>query len=136
NIEMRFVDSNVFIYHIAADPQYGGRARKILGRIEEGEEAATSTLVITQVCSYLRWKKRQETIPSFLSLLRGLTSLQKLDTRILDFEEARETHSKLKLPWSMWDDIVISEQMKRLDTQEVYSNDRDFDEIPGIERIF
>jgi predicted nucleic acid-binding protein len=51
---LRFIDSNIFVYHMADDPQYGGVAARILERVEEGEEAATSTLVIAQVGSYLR----------------------------------------------------------------------------------
>lgn len=133
---MRFVDSNVFVYHLAADPTYGQKARNLLEKIGAGEKSATSTLVITQVCSYLKWKRRQSAIPLFLSLLKTLTSLQKIETRMLDFEEARNIQTELSLPWSMWDDIVIAAQMRRLDTKEIYSNDNDFDKFPWIKRVF
>jgi len=135
-VQTRFVDSNVFLYHLAADPNYGKQARKILEKIENGEKTATSTLIVTQVCSYLKWKRKQNAIPTFLSLLKSLTSLQKNETQILDFEEARRIQSILKLPWSMWDDIVITSQMKRLNTKEIYTNDKDFDKIPWIKRTF
>ena len=98
---MRFVDSNVFVYHLAADPVYGQTARNLLEKIERGEKSATSTLVVTQVCSYLRWKGRQSVIPLFLSLLKRLTSLGKVETHILDFEEARGIQSELNLPCGM-----------------------------------
>lgn len=133
---MRFVDSNVFVYHLAADPTYGQKARNLLEKIGAGEKSATSTLVITQVCSYLKWKRRQSAIPLFLSLLKTLTSLQKIETRMLDFEEARNIQTELSLPWSMWDDIVIAAQMRRLDIKEIYSNDNDFDKFPWIKRVF
>lgn len=133
---MRFIDSNVFVYHLAADPTYGQTAKNLLEKIEAGEKSVTSTLVITQVCSYLKWKGRQNTIPLFLSLLKTLTSLQKIETHMLDFEEARSIQSELNLPWSMWDDIVIAAQMKRLNIKEICSNDNDFDKIPWIKRIF
>jgi predicted nucleic acid-binding protein len=133
---VRFVDSNVFVYHLAADPIYGQTAKNLMEKIEAGEKSATSTLVIAQVCSYLKWKKRQNIIPLFLSFLKGLTTLQKIETHILDFEEARSIQSQLNLPWSMWDDTVIAAQMKRLNLKEIYSNDNDFDEIPWIKRIF
>jgi len=55
---------------------------------------------------------------------------------MLDFEEARAIQLKLNLPWSIWDDIVIAAQMKRLDLREIYSNDNDFDKIPWIKRTF
>jgi len=40
---MRFVDSNVFIYHLAADPAYGRKAKTIIEKIESGEKTVTST---------------------------------------------------------------------------------------------
>ncbi|MEM2414888.1 MAG: type II toxin-antitoxin system VapC family toxin [Thermoproteota archaeon] len=133
---MPFVDSNVFVYHLAADPVYGKTARKIIEKIENGEESYTSTLVIAQVCSYLKWKKRQDVIPIFLTFLKGLASLQKIETSMLDFEEARSLQKQQNLPWSAWDDIVIAAQMKRINVKEIYSNDKDFDKIPWVKRIF
>jgi predicted nucleic acid-binding protein len=133
---MPFVDANVFVYHLAADQKYGEKAKKIIEKIENGEEAYVSTLVTAQVCSYLKWKKRESVIPLFLSFLKGLTSLQKIETSILDFEEARSIQQRYNLPWAMWDDIVIAAQMKRIGISEVYSNDEDFDKIPKIKRMF
>lgn len=133
---MCFIDSNMFVYHLAADPTYGQTAKNLLERIDTGEKAVTSTLVVAQVCGYLKWKGRQNAIPFFLSLLKTLTSLQKIETHILDFEEARSIQSEKNLPWSMWDDTVIAAQMKRLNIKEIYSNDNDFDKIPWIKRIF
>jgi len=133
---MRFVDSNVFVYHLAADPTHGQTAKNFMAKIEAGEKSVTSTLVVAQVCSYLNWKRRQNVIPLFLSFLKRLTCLQKVETSILDFEEARSMQLQLNLPWSMWDDTVIAAQMKRLNLKEIYSNDNDFDKIPWIKRIF
>jgi len=133
---MRFVDSNIFVYHLAADPTYGQKAKTIIEKIEKGEKTVTSTLAIAQVCSYLKWKKRQNIIPLFLSFIKGLVTLQKIQTNILDFEESRSIQLQYNLPWSMWDDIVIAAQMKRLNIKEIYSNDKDFDKIPWIKRTF
>lgn len=133
---MPFVDSNIFVYHLAADPVHGQKAKKILENIQDGEKCATSTLIITQVCSYLKWKKKHDAIPIFLSFLKRLTSLDKVETTVLDFEEARSVQSALKLSWSMWDDIVIAAQMKRLKMKEIYSNDKDFDNIQWVKRLF
>ena len=133
---MRFVDSNIFVYHLAADPTYGQRAKTIIEKIEKGEKTVTSTLAIAQVCSYLKWKKRQNIIPLFLSFIKGLVTLQKIETNILDFEESRSIQLQYNLPWSMWDDMVIAAQMKRLNIKEIYSNDKDFDKIPWIKRTF
>ena len=133
---MRFVDSNIFVYHLAADPTHGQRAKTIIEKIEKGEKTVTSTLAIAQVCSYLKWKKRQNIIPLFLSFIKGLVTLQKIETNILDFEESRSIQLQYNLSWSMWDDMVIAAQMKRLNIKEIYSNDKDFDKIPWIKRTF
>ena len=133
---MRFIDSNVFVYHMAGDPRYGSTATQIIERIEEGEEAATSTLVISQVCGYLKWKKRHDVIPSFLGFLRSLPNLVKVDTTFIDFVQAQEIRIKYSLDWKFWDDLIITVQMKRQKISEIYSNDKDFDVIPGIRRIF
>ena len=132
----RFVDSNVFVYVLAADPHYGSRAREILRTIERGEEAITSTLVLAQVCSYLRWRKRFNAIPLFISSVLDMPSLSVHDTKLADFERAMHIQAELNLPWHMWDDMVIAAQMERLGVHEIYSNDRDFDRIPWVRRIF
>lgn len=105
---MKFVDSNIFIYHLAGDPTYGDRATEILKSIEAGEETSTSTLIIAQVCGYLRWKKRENTVSVFLNLLKGLTSLKKVETEFMDFINASDEQKRLRISWSIWDDLVIA----------------------------
>ena len=46
---MRFIDTNVFIYTITAHPKFGTIAKGILERVEKGEAAVTSTLVLCEV---------------------------------------------------------------------------------------
>ena len=46
---MRFVDTNIFIYTLTGHPVFGKTAKCILERIEKGEEAATSSLVLCEV---------------------------------------------------------------------------------------
>ena len=62
--------------------------------------------------------------------------MQKVETNILDFEEAKSIQSQHSFSGSMWDDIIIAAQMKRLNVKEIYSNDKDFDKMRWIERIF
>lgn len=131
---MRFIDANIFIYHMASDPQFGRVARQILSRIQnEGESALTSTIVISQVGSYLKWKKMARTIPLFLEFLRSLPNLTKAETTFADYLEL--TISPEVRPEN-WDDLVIASQMRRFGIDEIYSNDTDFDSIRGIRRIF
>ncbi|MBS7650757.1 MAG: type II toxin-antitoxin system VapC family toxin [Candidatus Bathyarchaeia archaeon] len=133
---MRFIDSNIFVYHMAEDPRYGEVAATIIKRIEDGEQVATSTLVISQVCGYLKWKGRFSVIPTFLTFLRSIPNLIKVDTTFLDFIQAQTFCVEHGIDWSMWDDLIISMQMKNLRIDEIYSNDIDFDKIPEVKRIF
>lgn len=133
---MRFIDSNVFIYHMASDPIYGSDAEAILRRVEAGEETVTSTLNIVQTCSYLSWKKAADKIPLFISFLQSLPKLLKDETRLEDFSTAIALSKKLGITLNKWDDLVIAAQMLRLDVSEIYSNDSDFDGMSGIRRIF
>ncbi len=133
---MRFVDSNIFVYHLADDPTHGRRAEEILMSIEKGEKVAASTLVVAQVCGYLKWKKLERAIPTFIDLLRSLPSMIKEDTTFFDVVSAYALQEETKLPWRMWDDLIVASQMKRLGINEVYSNDKDFDAIRGIKRVF
>jgi len=131
---MRFVDANIFIYHLASDPKFGNVARQILLRIQNGDEIAlTSTMVISQVSSYLKWKRKSGAIPLFLEFLRSLPNLTKAETIFADYLELT-TLPEIRA--ENWDDLVIASQMKRLGIDEIYSNDSDFDSIHGIKRIF
>jgi len=117
---------------MAADPKYGRTANKILKRIEEGESAVTSTLVISQVSAYLKWRNKADVIPIFLDFLQSLPNLSKMETSFSDYVEAKRKYPQ----WTYWDDYVIASQMERSSISEIYSNDSDFDSISGIERIF
>jgi predicted nucleic acid-binding protein len=131
---MKFVDANIFIYHLASDPKYGRVAKGILSRIQDGEEfALTSTIVVSQVCSYLKWKKKTSGIQIFLEFLRSLPNLTKGETTFADYLGLTTWKG---IQAGNWDDIVIASQMKRLGIDEIYSNDSDFDSIPGIKRVF
>jgi predicted nucleic acid-binding protein len=119
---------------MAGDPRYGERASGILRRLERGEKAATSTLVMAQVFGYLKWKGKTEVIPKFLAFIRSLPNLLKLETTFHDMVQAAALCRTIG--WSSWDDAVIAAQMGRLGITEIYSNDSDFDKIPNIRRIF
>jgi predicted nucleic acid-binding protein len=46
---MRFIDTNVFVYAATVHPRFEEVAKRILERIEAGEAAITSTLVLCEV---------------------------------------------------------------------------------------
>jgi len=121
---------------MAQDPRHGEQATRIIKRIEEGEETITSTLIIAQVCGYLKWRKRPEVIGTFLDFILSLPNLKKIETTFMDFIQARELSARYGINWKLWDDLVISAQMKRLNIGDIYSNDTDFDRVPTVRRIF
>ena len=125
----------MFVYHLSDDPTYGERASSILDAIQRGEDAMTSSLAISQVCGYMKWKKKADRIPVFLALLRSMPSMSKAETMVSDFVRAQEMIGD-EGDWKAWDDYVIAAQMKREGAKEVYSNDSDFDSIEGVTRIF
>ena len=133
---MRFVDSNIFIYHLAGDERYGETASKIIGRISKGEEVTASTLILSQVIAYLRWKKKTYVIPRFIDYLRSSPTIHKLETGFTDFATAQKLQEEAKVGWEAWDDLIIAAQMLRTGITEIYSNDKDFDTIPKIKRVF
>ncbi len=135
-IDLRFIDSNIFIYHLAGDEQYGETASKIIERVSKGEEVVASTLILSQVIAYLRWKKRTYVIPRFIDFLRSSPTIHKLETDFADFASAQKLQEETEVAWEAWDDLIIASQMLRTGVTEIYSNDKDFDTIPGIRRTF
>jgi len=132
----RFVDSNIFVYVLMQDPSYSAKALEVLTGIENGRESGwTSTLALSQVFSHLKKRRRYQAIDKFYDFLDGTPILVSETTRE-DLTQARIAKEEQNLPWSMWDDLVIACQMRRLGVSEIYSNDRDFDKLDGLKRFF
>lgn len=133
----RFIDANVFVYLLSADPRYSAKALEVLEAAEKGlYEAYTSTLPVSQVLAHLERRRRHRALRLFLDYLEE-SPITVVETTWRDFLEARSLAEEHGLPLhSMWDDLVIAAQMKRLGVEEIYSNDHDFDRVPGIRRLF
>jgi len=135
-LKIRFIDSNVFVYLLLKDPRYGKTSLQIFERIERGEEKGlTSTLVLSQVFAHLIRRGKGEVIEKLYEYLNEVP-IDIIDTRYEDFKKALELRKEKKLAWEMWDDLVIVSQMMRTKVKEIYSNDKDFDKMPGVKRIF
>ena len=126
-MKRRFIDSNIFIYVLLKDPRHGKACLRILERMEKGEEQGiTSTLVLSQVIAHLAGRKKGEAIKLFIDYIRE-TGIIVIETTFLDFVEAVTEMSGLNLNYRIWDDLIISCQMKRNGVQEIYTNDKDFE---------
>lgn len=131
---MRFVETNIFLYVMTAHPEFGHVAKRILGRIDSGEEATTSSLVIAEACAWLEYHKRKPEVGTFLSAVDSYPSLRKTETTYIDEQRAQELERSY--PRLEFFDRVYLAQMQRLKLTEIYSNDRAFDRVKGIKRIF
>jgi predicted nucleic acid-binding protein len=117
----RFVDSNVFIYAITAHPRFGKTARNILERIEKGEAALTSTLVLCEIAWVLEAMGRQGDIKPTLEKILSYKTL-----KIADFNEddLLVGASNMAAENIDFNDGVNLALIMRLGVSEVYSNDQ------------
>jgi predicted nucleic acid-binding protein len=117
---MRFVDTNVFIYALTAHPRFGENARRILERIEGGEAAVTSTLVLCEVAWVLEAMGRQGDIKSTLEKVLSYRSLE-----VVEFsgDDLLMGANNMAIHNVDFNDGVNAAIMMRLGVSEAYSND-------------
>jgi len=132
---VRFVDSNVFIYHIDRNPVFGETVKHILLRIERGEEAVTSTLVLEEVFVHVEQEYSAKDIPMVLHSILSYVHLKVIPYTVEDVLRAAEILREIDFAVD-WDDAIIAATMERLGVIEIYSNDHHFDRISSIKRVF
>lgn len=115
----RFVDANVFIYALTAHPLFGKVARGILKRIEEGESAVTSTLVLCEVAWVLEAMGRQGEITPALEKVLSYRSLEVVGFDSDDLLLGASNMSSLGVDFNDGVNLVL---MMRRGISEVYSN--------------
>jgi predicted nucleic acid-binding protein len=131
---VRFVDANVFIYALIKSPREDYLiARGILKRIEEGEEAITSTAVVQEVVDWLEYNNRKAEVEKFLIALNSYVSMKKVAITWADALEAIPYMKKYGLDFV---DSLTLQVMKRNGVKEIYTNDRDFDRVEWIHRVW
>jgi len=116
----RFVDTNVFIYSVTSHPRFGEDAKRILERIEDGEEAVTSTLVLCEVSWGLEAMGRQGDIKSTLEKILSFKSLEVVG---FDVDDLLVGASNMELYSVDFNDGLNVAVMIRIGVSEVYSND-------------
>lgn len=129
-----FLDTNVFLRHLLADnPEQSPRATAYFRRIEQGEiRVRTTDTVVFETAftlqSYYRQPKaniRDSLLP--LLELRGIVLPRKRR-----FRRAFDLYAGLNLPFADAYHVTLMESLK---LSEVVSFDRDFDRVPGIQRV-
>lgn len=117
---IRFVDTNVFIYALTAHPRFGENARRILERIEGGEAAVTSTLVLCEVAWVLEAMGRQGDIKS---TLEKVLSYRTLEVVKFSGDDLLMGANNMAIHNVDFNDGVNAAIMMRLGVSEAYSND-------------
>ena len=117
----RFVDTNVFIYALTAHPHFGKKSKNILERIEKGEVAVTSTLVLCEVAWVLEAMGKQGNSKPTLEKITSYKSLTVVDFSGDDLLMGANNMTAESIDFN---DGVNLALMRRLDVSEVYSNDQ------------
>jgi predicted nucleic acid-binding protein len=130
----RFVDANIFIYAFTGHSLFGKTAKTILERIENGEDAVTSTLVLCEVSWVLEAMGRQGSIMPTLEKLMSYKNLKVISFNGDDLLVGANNMSTENLDFN---DGVNLALMMRLGINEVYSNDqKHFSRVDFLKLIF
>jgi len=116
----RFVDTNVFIYSATSHPRFGENARRILERIEQGEKAVTSTLVLCEVAWVLEAMGKQGDIKPTLEKILSYKSLEVVG---FDQNELLLGANNMRLYGIDFNDGINVAIMIKMGIFEAYSND-------------
>jgi predicted nucleic acid-binding protein len=131
---MRFVDTNVFVYVITAHPAFGPAARRILERIEAGEEALTSTLVLCEVAWVLEAMGRQGDISPTMAKILSYESLRVADFGAEDLVMGSVNLTNYRIDFNDGVNLAV---MERNGVKEVYSNDeRHLGRVDSLRLVF
>jgi len=131
---LRFIDSNVFIYVLVKSPKDDYIiAKRILQRIEEGEEAVTNTAVIQEIVNWLEYNNRRKEIEKLLTAINSYITMKKAEVSWSDMIAAIDDMNKYGLDFV---DALTLQTMKRNNINEIYTNDRDFDRVKWIRRVW
>ena len=131
---MRFVDSNVFIYVLVKSPKDDYMiAKRILQRIEDGEETITNTAVIQEIIDWLEYNNRRREVEKLLTAINSYITMKKAEISWSDMIAAIDEMNKYDLDFV---DALTLQTMKRNNIKEIYTNDRDFDRVTWIRRVW
>lgn len=117
----RFIDTNIFIYSVTNHPRFGKIARKILTRLERGEECITSTIVLCEVAWVLEAMGKQSYVKP---TLEKILSYDDLSVLTFDSDDLLVGSNNMITYGIDFNDAVNVSVMSKVGTNQVYSNDR------------
>lgn len=118
---MRFVDTNIFVYALTAHPTFGQASKRILERIENGEQAATSTLVLLEIAWVLEAMGKQGQIESTLEKILSYKALKTIEIDADDLLVGANNMVTFNVDFNDGVNIAL---MMRSGISEVYTNDK------------
>jgi len=131
---MRFVDANVFIYVLTRSPREDYLfSKSVLKRVEDGEEAITSTAIIQEVVDWLEYNNRRGEVGKFLTALNSYTAMRKVEISWREMLDALSDMEKYDLDFV---DATTLQVMKENNVSEIYTNDKDFDRVEWVRRVW
>ena len=133
---LRFLDTNILLRYFTRDDEAKAQqALALLRRVESGEERIeTSLIVIFEVVFTLErfYKVPRERIHELVMPIIALRGLRLAGKNLI--EQSFEHYARLSRQVSLAD-IYNAHYARSRGIHEIYSWDRDFDEIEGIIRV-
>lgn len=137
---MRFIDASVFLYaflkprrSIPRDIQeLKESAKRILMRIEEGEEVVTTVVHLSEVANILETRLTKAKSIEYIKTILAKPTIHVYDVDVASYAEAVLIAEKYMIGVN---DALALVYMKRLGINEIYSFDRDFDKVEWVKRI-
>ncbi len=117
---MRFIDSNIIIYVATNHPKFGSISRAILKRVEDGEEAVTSSLMLCEVAWVFEAMGKQGDIKVLLEKILSYKALRVESFDSDDLIVGANLMSTYRIDFNEAVNVAI---MERLGVNEVYTND-------------
>ena len=138
---MRFVDASVFLHtylrpaRTPLPPEIEtmkDKARRIVRRISEGEQVATSLVHISEISNILEARAGLQIALDILSGLFTLPNLVVLEPSTDSYQSALDESRSHAVGVNA---ALASILMKREEISEIYSFDRDYDRLKSVTRI-
>lgn len=117
----RFIDTNIFIYSVTNHPRFGKIARKILTRLERGEECITSTIALCEIAWVLEAMGKQSYVKP---TLEKILSYDDLSVLTFDSDDLLVGSNNMITYGIDFNDAVNVSVMSKVGTNQVYSNDK------------
>lgn len=127
------MDTNIIIFHVLKDSNFWKRSAEIIKNIDEGENVFIPLPVLKEILFELRRHNK-----GLSEIIEILMSFQRDNVKIAEddfdtFIQGLQAAEKYKI--NPTDGVIVS-LMNKYGITEIYSNDLDFDKVPGIKRIF